>query len=234
MLNRPLVSVIIPIYNGAAYLEETLQSVFAQDYNPMEILLIDDGSTDTSLDIVSKFKDKVTLIVQKNRGVAVARNVGLRNAKGEFITFLDQDDIWTADKTSKQVFYLEMNQNIDYVLCRQKLFVQSGMSCPSWLNPERLEGDHAGYLLGTLLGRRSVFNKVGFFDEQYRSGGDDSAWFFTAKDMKIPVGHMPDILFYKRIHNANESANVVPLHRDLLHIIRKSIVRQREGLMHEK
>ncbi|MBZ4664696.1 MAG: glycosyl transferase family 2 [Caloramator sp.] len=103
----PLVSVIIPMYNVEKYISDTLESVLNQTYKNLEIIIIDDGSTDKSVDIVTSFKDKfnnIQYIYQKNSGVSSARNKGIYNAKGEYIAFLDSDDLWEKTKIEKQMY----------------------------------------------------------------------------------------------------------------------------------
>ena len=99
----PKVSVIIPAYNAAPYLAETLASVFAQSYPDYEIIVVDDGSTDDTLAVLEQFADRITLIRKPNGGPASARNAGLRQARGELLAFLDGDDLWLPDKLAAQV-----------------------------------------------------------------------------------------------------------------------------------
>ena len=96
-MSSPLVSVIIPVYNGQAYLRPTLKSVFAQDYRPLEVIAVDDGSIDRSAEIIRSFPE-VVYLYQDNRGHAAARNAGISAANGEFLAFLDADDLWPPDK----------------------------------------------------------------------------------------------------------------------------------------
>ncbi len=228
MSSKPLVSAIIPVYNGAAFLRETLQSVFAQQYDPIEVIVVDDGSNDGSLEILSEYGNRLILIKQFHQGVAVARNTGLARAQGKYIALIDHDDLWLPEKTKQQVDYLEMHPDIEYVLSRYRMFLSPGAQRPGWVKPELLHGDHAGYLLGTMLARRSVFNRVGDFDSQYRNGTDDVAWFFKAKDMQISMKHLLEVCLDKRIHGNNASSHVSAMHRDLLHIARQSAERQRQ------
>ena len=106
-MGKPLVSVIIPVYNGERYLEAALKSVIEQDYCPIEIIVVDDGSTDKSAEIAKYFKE-IQYIFQSNKGPgpANARNTGIRAVKGEYIAFLDADDIWMPNKLSIQMNYL--------------------------------------------------------------------------------------------------------------------------------
>lgn len=100
---EPLVSCIIPNYNNAAVVGETVQSCLAQTYPRLEVLVVDDGSTDDSLEVLDKFGDRITVLSQDNRGVSVARNVGVAHSQGALLAFCDSDDLWRADKTEKQV-----------------------------------------------------------------------------------------------------------------------------------
>ena len=97
-----LVSVIIPVYNGENYLSQAIDSVIDQTYSPIELIIVDDGSTDKSKEIASSYS-QVNYVYQENQGVAIARNTGIFKSQGEYIAFLDQDDIWTANKLKLQV-----------------------------------------------------------------------------------------------------------------------------------
>ena len=106
----PKVSIIVPVYNAGRFLEQTLQSVFQQDFTDWELLLVNDCSTDNSIEIIRRHEDdkRIRLInLDKNGGAAVARNQGIALAKGRYIAFLDSDDIWKSDKLSKQVDFME-------------------------------------------------------------------------------------------------------------------------------
>lgn len=224
---RPLVSVILPVYNGETYLRETVESVLAQSYAPLELLAVDDGSKDGSLNILRGFGDRITVIAQENQGVAAARNAALRRARGEFIAMIDQDDLWNPEKIALEATVLRAYPHLDYVLSRQKFFLQEGTPCPAWMKPELLEGDYAGYVFGAFLARKSVFDKTGGLETDYRNT-DDVSWFFRAKDMGLAMRHLPHIGLYKRVHGANNSAAVKRLHGELLQIVKTSIARQKE------
>ena len=111
----PLVSVIIPVYNGQEYLNEAIQSVLRQEYKPIEIIVVDDGSTDNTKEIGDKY-DIVTYIYQTNQGPSAARNTGLECARGILIAFIDSDDIWSDDKLKIQFTILNDNPSVDVVL----------------------------------------------------------------------------------------------------------------------
>ncbi|WP_194976841.1 glycosyltransferase family 2 protein [Aquiflexum lacus] len=126
---NPLVSIIIPVYNKAAFVRETLESALGQTYPNIELVLMDDGSTDGSFEILkeyfAKYPNKIQLIDQENQGVSVATNVGIAAAKGEYIQFLDADDILTTDKINNQIKLLEGQSKATISICEWKLFHQA-------------------------------------------------------------------------------------------------------------
>ena len=113
-LNTPLVSIIVPVYNVEAYIERCLDSITNQSYNNIELIIIDDGSTDRSSEIIKKYTDSAIIITQKNKGQASARNSGLRKAHGKYICFVDSDDYLFVDAISTLVYNIE-RYNTDMV-----------------------------------------------------------------------------------------------------------------------
>ena len=115
----PKVSVIIPIYNAEKFISGTIESVIAQTYQDWEIIAVDDGSTDKTPEILTKYKKKLSsnlqVITQENSGVSIARNKGIPAARGEYIAFLDHDDLWTPEKLEKQVKLLDSNKELGLV-----------------------------------------------------------------------------------------------------------------------
>src|SRR5688572_13312922 len=99
----PLISCVVPVFNGERYLSETLESIFAQSYRPLEVIVADDGSTDRTPDTVAGYGDRIRYLKQENAGASAARNLGLEAARGEFIAFLDADDLWHAEKLQRQM-----------------------------------------------------------------------------------------------------------------------------------
>ena len=222
---NPLVSVIIPVYNGGRYLRAALESVFGQTYRPIEVIVVDDGSTDDSGAIAQSFSD-VHYIHQANQGVAAARNIGIEAARGEFFAFLDQDDLWTPEKVKLQIDYLQSQPDLGYTLTQQKFFLEPGEALPAWFRKELLDSVHTGWVLGTLLVRRTAFEKVGNFATGY-SAANDSDWFFRAKAAEIPMAVVPELLLLKRIHGANDSGRAKEILSELLKALKSSLDRQR-------
>jgi glycosyltransferase involved in cell wall biosynthesis len=200
-MDKPLVSVIVPVYNCERYLGFGIQSILEQDYHPFEVIVVDDGSTDNSGNIARSFKE-VHYIYQPNQGVAVARNVGIAAAQGEFIAFLDADDLWAPNKLSVQVDYLLKNPQVGYTLVKMHNFLEPGVRWPSWLGEEVSEADEYCYSLSTLVVRKSVFDEIGVFDPRFRIG-EDTDWLIHAKVAGVPMAILPHVLVQRRIHGSN-------------------------------
>ena len=225
MTEQPLVSVIIPVYNGARFLHAALESVFAQTYRPFEVIVVDDGSVDDSGIIAQSFPE-VRYIHQANQGVAAARNNGIEAARGEFYAFLDQDDLWKPEKLERQIDYLQSHPEIGYTLTQQQFFLEPGAALPPWFRKDLLAAVHTGWVLGTLVVRRTIFERVGNFATGY-SAANDSDWFFRAKAAEIPMAVVPELLLRKRIHEANDSARAKEVLSELLKVVKTSLDRQR-------
>jgi len=225
MGNNPLVSVIIPVYNGEHYLAQAIESILAQTYTPIEVIIIDDGSLDNSSYIARSFQE-VRYYHQLNQGVAVARNTGIAVSHGEFIAFLDQDDIWTHDKLDVQIEYLLHHPETGGVLSKLRLFLEPGVHPPGWLKIDLLQKEQTGYCPSSLIVRKDVFTRIGVFDSAYTHTSDVD-WIARAKDAGILLYILPHVLFHRRIHNANASGEIHIIHPELLKTLKKSIERQR-------
>jgi len=198
---NPLVSAIVVVYNGERFLAEALRSIEAQDYAPIEVVVVDDGSTDRTAAIARSF-DFVRYIYQPNQGVAVAWNVGVQAAEGAFLAFLDADDLWAPSKISTHISHFEQHPHIGYAVAHMQVFLEPGTEWPPWQD-ERLKTQAApANVPSALVARKSVMKEVGHFDPSYRfcCGLD---WFIRARDANIPFTVLPEILAYRRIHGAN-------------------------------
>ncbi len=199
-MKRPLVSAIIPVYNGARFIAEAVESVRAQNYDPLEIIVVDDGSDDDTPSILRSFTD-IRYIRQGNQGVAAARNTGIHNSRGELIAFLDADDYWASNKLDIQVDCLLTHPDIGYTLGMQRNFLEGGIERPFWVKEEHLLKEHTGFL-PTMVIHRRIFDKVGLFNPDF-SISSDVEWFSRMADAGIPRIVVPEVVLYRRIHDAN-------------------------------
>lgn len=226
--NDRLVSVVIPVYNGAPFLAETLASVAAQSYRPLEVILVDDGSTDGSDQIVAAAQARLDIPIryfaQPNRGVSVARNRAVAEAQGAYVAFLDADDLWLPEKTARQVAFLHENPQSAGVVCRLDYFLADGATWPAQLNRAHYEQQPAAYLPSALLVRRETLARVGPFDPALRTG-EDTDWFFRARDAGLTISLLAEVLLQRRFHQTNLSYTPGAPAQDLLRIIRSSLRR---------
>ena len=171
----PKVSVVIPVYNGQAFVADAIQSALAQSHTNMEIIAVNDGSPDGSLEILKQFGDQITIVDQQNSGVASARNAGIEKSTGEYVAFLDQDDWWLPEKTQFQLDVFHVNKNIGLVhTAVNHIDAKTGANLPP-LNPNSQPAEMVGncfdqLILGnpiynsSVLVRRDVLDKVGNCD----------------------------------------------------------------------
>ena len=184
MKNRPVVSVIIPVYNGERFLAETVESVLAQDYHPLEVVVVNDGSTDDTDQEVAPYRDSIRYVFQQNAGVSAARNHGFRLARGEYIVFFDGDDLMLPGKLSDQAELLEQEPSLGYVhsgwhqvdaqgrlLKNVERWQQAPhLSLEAWLTVKPI-------YLGAMMFRRCWVERVGGFDPELTQS-EDMDWLF--------------------------------------------------------
>lgn len=225
-MESPWVSVIVPVQNGERYLAEALASIFAQEYAPLEVIVVDGQSVDRTRQIAESFAS-VRYLRQSGHGVAEAYNTGIDAARGELVAFLSHDDVWTPDKLRVQVNFLVAHPEIQYCIAQVKFFLEPGFSIPGGFRRELLEGDHVGYIMETLVSRRQVFERVGTLDARLAIG-NDTDWFARAHDAHVPMAVLPDVLLNKRIHDANLSSDGDMIAQDLLKAFKHSIDRKHQ------
>lgn len=218
------VSVILPVFNGVHFLKECIESILNQSFSPDEIIVINDGSTDASQEIIDSYPEIIN-IKTDNQGVAAARNTGIKLAKGNWITFIDQDDIWTKDSLKSRMNFLQKNPETLIVTGKQKWFLDGIDEIPSWVKPEQMKDNLEGYLLGCTLVRKDLFNKYDLFDTSFRYSSDFD-WFFRLKDNYVLFHQIDDLVLKKRIHATNESRNSEALLKELSRAIYNSIKRK--------
>ena len=223
----PLVSVIIPAYNRERYLSQAIESVLAQSYRPIEIIVVDDGSTDNTAQTIIKY-DNVRYLWQQNQGVASARNKGISAACGEIIAFLDSDDVWPQDRLTLAVRHLHKFPESGYVLGKQIMFVEPGAVAPPWVKPEWLAVPQDASNTGVLVVRKETFDRVGLFNTEY-SESEDTEWLVRAKEKGVRMSRIQEVFVLARIHEENLSNKM--MHRrkaTLIRIARESICRHQK------
>jgi glycosyltransferase involved in cell wall biosynthesis len=221
-----LVSVIIPVRNGEAFLGEALESALAQTWEPIEVIVVDDGSTDSSAAIADAFPE-VLVLRQAPLGQATARNEAVAASIGELIAFLDADDLWPLTKLAVQAGYLRDHPEVDGVLGRQKLLVEPGVRPPSWVQREGgLQRAGAGAQPLSLVTRRAVWDLVGPFTPGLLFA-DDTDWLMRAHELGVRLEMLEEIVLHRRIHGANITYDDDALRRGLALALKGRIDRRR-------
>ncbi len=221
---KSLVSVIIPTYNCSGFLKESISSALAQTYRDLEVVVVDDGSTDDTAHVVSMFDDRVRYIYQTNAGTATARNTGISNARGSLIAFLDHDDLWLPNKLERQVPYLLADDTIGMLFCGRQFFntytgqVTSTHPAEPELDVHELLG-HTTIALQSAIVPMSVLEDVGLFDTELL-GTDD--WEMTIRiARKYRVVGVPEVMVSIRGHEGQQGIMTERMYQNSLRVLAK-------------
>lgn len=220
------ISVIIPVYNGERFLSAALQSVLEQTQLPDEIVLVDDGSTDRSPEIIASWQAvasvRIRYHLQINQGPAAARNTGLQLAENELITFLDADDIWEYNTLSVQLSQLTADPEKLITWGKVQQFEMQGTARIQLGQPWHAPN------LGSALFRRQAFDVVGSFDEGMRCS-EDLDWYFRARDLHVRQSIHNDVVLWYRRHDNNLWLGQPGSFNTSLLALKKRLDRQRTG-----
>lgn len=197
------ISCIVPVYNGARFLAEALDSILAQTLPPTQIVVVDDGSADATPEIANAYTRHVTYVRQPNAGPASARNRGIGLANGNFIAFLDADDLWQPQKLERQMQAFDTNPAAGICITYlQNFWVEELAAERERMRDHDFAKPMPGYVCQCLLARRSVFDTVGRFDEAKRIG-EDTDWFLRADRAGIGKEILREALVSRRVHDQN-------------------------------
>jgi glycosyltransferase involved in cell wall biosynthesis len=229
----PLVSVVMPAYNSAQYIAEAIDSVLLQDYPALEIIVVDDGSSDNTTEIVARYGDKVSLLTQANQGSAAARNLGIRHANGKYIAFLDADDVWWSQKIRYQIEALATSgHKMAYSrFIRWHPDTNGEYSLPETdfgmpINPNTSQDGivtgslYAELLLdcmvwtSTVIVEKAELEKAGMFDEYLRKGQDYDLWLRLSRNIDMLGLEQATALY--RIHSTSITASVRDINYEYL------------------
>jgi glycosyltransferase involved in cell wall biosynthesis len=232
---KPLVSIIIPVYNAQETIAETLDSIIAQSYENIEIIVVDDGSTDQTAQVVSSYGSRVLYYYQNNSGgCAVPRNIGIMHSSGEFICFMDADDIMVSDRIALQVDFMERNYHVGLVFCDYRNFNEDGLyweshfqTCPRlWPqlkdknellleNPCALLAQENFGIAGSFLIRRTILKFESGFESILKACEDFHFFYRLARHTS--VGVINKVGMMRRLHGNNMSNNPVKMLTEGIH-----------------
>lgn len=226
----PKVSVVIPSYNCAKYLPEAINSVLKQSFRNYEIIVVDDGSTDNTKEILNSFNGKIKYLFQQNSGHSIARNNAISKASGKYVAFLDADDIWLPNKLMEQIEFLDAAPDVGMVHSNIIFIDENGkhMNYPM-RNNKFLSGKIFNYLLTrkahisspTVVIRKECLDKIGLFDENLtRLGSEDrDLWLRITKEYEVKYLDKP--LAYYRIRKNSQSSNSEKMFLGRLYTLKK-------------
>lgn len=204
----PGVSLIIPVYNASLYLREAIDSALNQTVKPRQIIVVDDGSTDDSLEIARGYGRAVTVIAQANGGTAAARNRGVAEANETMIAFLDNDDRFVSQKLERQLKTLREHPNALLCVCRAGAFWSSEVPQADRKRADLTSQFRLGQP-GTWLARREIFDRVGLFNTDPQCHFIEGSELFTRiENTGAPVVKIDDMLLERRLSMSNKTANV--------------------------
>jgi len=223
MIKKILISIIIPVFNSERYVTEAIESIYLQNcHYSLEIIVVDDGSTDNSSSNVKSFSH-VQYVYQKNQGVAAARNTGLNAARGEYIAFLDADDIWPADKLSVQYTYHMEHPDVDLTYGKQMNYRDEDSHYMPRREHVLLEQEKYHFM--SLFTRKEIFQRVGHFNTEYKVGSDFE-WYTRARERGLVIKRLEQVLVYRRIHGSNLSINAKERYDAMFKMLRASMKRK--------
>ena len=228
-VKETLINCIVPVYNGERYLGEALDSILAQTYRPLKIIVVDDGSSDGTPAVVARYGTQVCYLWQPNAGPAAARNLGLSIAKrDEFVAFLDADDLWQCEKLKRQMICFQSRPELDLCITHvQNFWVPELEKEKTRVQDQPVAQPLPGYATQALLARRSLFDRVGQFNTALRAS-DDTDWFMRVIEQGVVLELLPDVLVYRRLHRRNLSRSSLA-QTALLQVIKSSLDRRRWG-----
>lgn len=224
--HTPLISVIVPAYNAAVFLTEAIQSIQQQCYDPLEIIVIDDGSTDETSEIAKNFNNILRYVYQENQGPAVARNTGLKLAEGEIIAFLDADDLWPENKLNSQLAYFNQEPSLEIVIGRVQCLLREDTTTGEVKFKEFAQPTIA-VNLGAGLFKKSVFDKLGYFDLSLRQS-EDVDLFMRIREAGVSMATIETVTLYYRIHGDNITRDRTEQKTLFLKALKKSLDRRRQ------
>ena len=234
------ISVIIPAYNHARYLAEAIDSVLAQTYAPLEIIVVDDGSTDDTPAVAASYGDRIRYIRQENAGVGAARNRGIAVARGEYLALLDSDDIWLPEKLEREIALFDADPQLGFVHCGVEKFDESGQTSISMTGAEgwiatdllRLDREVIAALGSCPIVPKRVAEEVGGYDARLPPSED---WDFCYRvALRYRAGFVPMVLVRYRLHGGGIHLNVTRMEQGMMTALAKAFASDDPAVQSER
>jgi glycosyltransferase involved in cell wall biosynthesis len=226
--SEPHVGVVIPVWNGERYLRDAIESVLGQTHTPLDVVVVDDGSTDATTDIAQSFAPLVRLIRRPHEGLGATRNAGIQAVRGDYIAFLDHDDLWPQRKLELQLAAFRAGDAHELVFGHGREFVSPelanealGVRCDTELRPATVAG--------AMLATRAAVDRVGPVPTRWVSA-DFLAWLVVARRLGLREVILPEHVLSRRIHDKNMSlVNAALTRAEYVRILKESIGQEQTG-----
>lgn len=239
MSEQKLVSVVIPAYNAANYIEETVNTVINQTYNCLELIIVNDGSKDNTLEILEQLKltdSRITVLDKPNSGVCDSRNLGMSKAKGYYITFLDADDLWEFSFLENCITVFNSDKDVHAVYAKAQVINENSEKQPEYLEANTIKSVtdtlewKKGYVasMGCTIYTMEVVKKAGLFDPRLSTAADQD--FHVRISSLSPIVGIDKILFYYRVHGNNMHSNISVMEKDHTLVFQKA---KESGLLND-
>ena len=236
-MSNPLVSIIIPTFNSEQYIADALESVFVQTYRPIEVIVVDDGSTDKTQLVLKTFKNSIDYYYQGNKGPSASRNTGIKVAKGKYIAFLDSDDLWIKSKLEQQIEMMEGYPDVGLLSGDMQRFSGKQVNVSSMFNKYGFDRKffedefyvkdayrkiytQGNYIpTGTVMLRKNCLEKVGYFDENFRHSEDLDLWLRVSLHFRL--AYSKEIWLQRRDHEINLTGDTESMNLSLIKVLEK-------------
>lgn len=222
-------SCVVPVYNAERYIVDTIGSILAQTHGVLEIIVVDDGCTDGTRERLEDFAAAIVVIGQANAGTAAARNAGMRRARGEFVAFLDADDLWHPEKTARQLQRFRERPGLEVSFTWIQNFISPDTAGQGRPADEGMLRPVPGYVCPTMLMRREVIDRVGWFDASLNHANEPD-WILRAAELGVCMEILPDVLVRRRLHPGSRSSrHAGSSHDEYLRLLKARLDRRRAG-----
>jgi glycosyltransferase involved in cell wall biosynthesis len=241
--NLPLVSIILPTYNCAAFLSHSIGSILAQTYNSYEIIVVDDGSTDNTKEVLYPFIQRIKYIrLEQNKGLPMARNIGISSAQGKYIAFIDADDLWLPEKLQTDIEYFETHPEVSMVYSKHINMDEKGndlngntkRQLPSGNIFTQLFSEQNFIITSSVVVRKEIFETTGLFDEQLFNCQDWDMWLRIAFHFQVAGIGKPLVKYRHNPHSLSKNRNNVLKYQKMVIDKIYNKFKDKENGIHEK
>jgi glycosyltransferase involved in cell wall biosynthesis len=227
-LAEPLVTAAIPVRDGEAYLAEAIESVLSQTRPSDQLIVVDNGSTDRSAEIAAGFGSRVEIVNEPRPGIGAARNAALRAARGDFLAFLDADDVWNAEKTALQLAAFEAEPGLQLAFGHVRQFVSPDLAVEEAEGIRVPTAPQPGLYLGAMLARREAIEAIGPWPEDVRVS-DGLSFLLRARELGLAQAMLAETVTLRRVHGANHSIHNRDERGEFARHLKRSLDRRREA-----